>query len=236
MSYFSPDFIHFFEDLAANNCNTWLAENRHRFEFVVKKPFEEFAEELIMRVALEDTSMQTEMGDAVYRLKRDEFSAKSKSMYNEYMAVCIGKNGRFDRSTPSLYVECSPKGVYINIGIQEFEKQGLENFRTSLTQDFKALKFIQSRPAFVEKFGRIHAERFHILPEHWRNFAGAVPWLYSRSMYIEAQLPPEALFDPDLGGIIMEYFYNALDFINFLKDSIQKKAARKQETMAISTK
>lgn len=236
MSYFTPDFIHFFEDLANNNCTSWLAENRNRFEFAVKKPFEEFAEELIMRVALEDAAMQTDLGDAIYRIKRDEFSTKSKGAYNEYMAVCIGKNGRFDRSSPSLYVECSPKGVYISIGIQEFDKQGLENFRAALTQDFKALKFIQTRPSFVEKFGRIHAERFHTLPEHWRTFAGAVPWLYSRSMYIEAQLPPEILLDPDLGGIIMEYFYNALDFINFLKNSIQKKAVKRQEMMAMSTK
>jgi uncharacterized protein (TIGR02453 family) len=236
MSYFTVDFIRFFEDLAENNCSLWLSENRNRFEFAVKKPFEEFAEELIMRVALEDASMQTNIGDAVYRLKREEFSTKNRKLYHEQMAVCIGKNGRFDRSSPAMYVACSANGVYINIGIQEFDSQGLECFRNTLTHDFKALKFIQSRQHFIEKFGRIHAERFHTLPEQWRTFAGAVPWLYSRSMYIEAQLPTATLLDPDLGGIIMEYFYNALDFINFLKNAIQKKATKKLDLMAISTK
>ena len=38
-TYFSPDFLQFFKELAANNHKEWFDENRKRYETVVKKPF-----------------------------------------------------------------------------------------------------------------------------------------------------------------------------------------------------
>ncbi len=227
MSYFNIQFIRFFEELAENNNSTWFAAQRKRFEFEVKKPFEEFAEELIMRVALEDPSMKTELSDALVRIKREERIGNFKKPYHESMVVYIGKHGRFDLRVPTIRVECSAEGVLLTIGIQSFENQALDNFRCTLTKDFKALKYIQSRPSFVEKFGRIRAERFQILPDEWKHFAGAVPWLFSKNMTVETRFSAETLLDPDLAGIIMEHYYCALDFLDFLKNATQKQKAHR---------
>jgi uncharacterized protein (TIGR02453 family) len=226
MSYFNPQFIYFFEDLAQNNCTSWFAEQKKRFEFEVKKPFEEFIQELILRIALEDASMQTELSDTIIRIKREERVGNFKKPYNEFMAACIGKHGRFDISVPTFYIECSAEGILLKIGVQRFENQALENFRRALIRDFKTLKYIQSRPTFVERFGRIHAERFQSLPDEWKTYAGAVPWLFSKNMTIECRLPAKMLLDPDLGGIIMEHYYAALDFLVFLKQAMQKQQAK----------
>ncbi len=42
MIYFSPDYLEFFKELAANNNKEWFDRNRKRYETVVREPFKNF--------------------------------------------------------------------------------------------------------------------------------------------------------------------------------------------------
>jgi uncharacterized protein (TIGR02453 family) len=223
MAYFTKDFISFFKALENNNNSTWLSENRKVYDTAVRKPFEEFVEELIIRLALEEPSMAAELSDTLFRLKKEERVGGKDKPFRESMSACIGKHGRFDRTVPHLYIECDTDGVLLTMGVQSFDKQALENFRQFLISDFKALKYIQSRAIFVETFGRIHADRFQHLPEEWKSYGGAVPWLHSKNMYIQKVFPKEILLSHNLTDIIMEHFYIGLDFLNLLKSAMKKQ-------------
>lgn len=223
MAYFTKDFISFFEALSEHNNSSWLSENRKLYDTVVRKPFDEFVEELIIRLALEEPSMAVELSDTLYRFKKEQRTGIDLRPFRENMAACIGKHGRFDRSVPHLYIECSAERILLTIGVQSFGNQALECFRERLIHDFKALKYIQSRSAFVENFGRIHADRFQVLPEHWKDYSGAVPWMHSKNMYIQKIFPTEILLADNLTDIIMEHFYVGLDFFNFMKNAMKKQ-------------
>jgi uncharacterized protein (TIGR02453 family) len=223
MAYFTKDFITFFETLAENNNTAWLSENRKVYDTAVRKPFEEFVEELIIRLTLEIPSMSAELSDTLFRLKKEERVGLKEKPFRESMSACISKQGRFDRTVPHLYIECDADGILLTIGVQSFDNQSLENFRAFLIHDFKALKYIQSRTVFVETFGRIHADRFQRLPEDWKNYGGAVPWMYSKNMYIQKVFSKEMLLSDNLTDVIMEHFYIGLDFLHFLKNAMKKQ-------------
>ena len=51
MSFFTEDYLVFFQELAANNHKEWFDVNRKRYEKSVKEPFKAFTQHLIDELA-----------------------------------------------------------------------------------------------------------------------------------------------------------------------------------------
>ena len=51
MSFFTEDYLLFFQELAANNHKEWFDANRKRYEKSVKEPFKAFTEHLIAAIS-----------------------------------------------------------------------------------------------------------------------------------------------------------------------------------------
>ena len=47
MTYFSPDYLEFFKELAANNNKEWFDQNRKRYETAVREPYKNFLSQAI---------------------------------------------------------------------------------------------------------------------------------------------------------------------------------------------
>ena len=71
MSYFNPDFIAFFKELAANNNKDWFDENRKRYEDEIREPFKRFLRDLIAELAKENPALDIETKNAMFRINRD---------------------------------------------------------------------------------------------------------------------------------------------------------------------
>ena len=82
MGYFSPDYLDFFIELAANNHKDWFDLNRKRYEASVKKPFAQFTQALIDRIAVTNPSFQHVLAkDCIFRINRDIRFSADKTPY-----------------------------------------------------------------------------------------------------------------------------------------------------------
>ncbi len=71
MSYFTEEFISFFEELNENNNREWFHSNKKQYEKFVKEPFKQFIEELIYRIQEKEPDLAITAKDAIFRIYRD---------------------------------------------------------------------------------------------------------------------------------------------------------------------
>lgn len=58
MSYFTSEYLTFFEELSRKNNKVWFDANRKRYEEHVKRPFETFVDAMIDLIKAEDPKLR----------------------------------------------------------------------------------------------------------------------------------------------------------------------------------
>ena len=107
MNPISTEFNQFFKELAANNHKDWFDLNRKRYETHVKKPFEDFVEQLIEAVQKEDKSLNPKPKDCIFRINRDiRFSKDNCAAFLLPQPVAQAESKTFSRD---LLYHCQKK-------------------------------------------------------------------------------------------------------------------------------
>ena len=132
MSYFTHDFIDFFKDLTVNNSKDWFDANRKRYEKSVKKPFENFIDEMIARVSADDPSIAITAKDAMMRINRDTRFSPDKTPYKTHASAIISSGGKKDKSIPGMYIQFDANEVRIYGGAHMLEKDQLQRIREAI--------------------------------------------------------------------------------------------------------
>lgn len=122
---FSPNALTFLTDLKANNTRDWFAENKKTYEFDVKLPANDFADEMagqfLSMTGLEHTSK-------VFRVHRDVRFSKDKTPYNSHLH--IGFTPICDAASPPMwFFGVDPDKLTVGCGNMGFDKASLERFR-----------------------------------------------------------------------------------------------------------
>lgn len=94
MAHFTQDYLDFFKELAANNNKDWFHGNKKRYEASVKKPFEEFVQDIINRTSELDDRFAGEAKKAVFRIYRDVRFSKDKTPYKLNCSAIIAPGGK----------------------------------------------------------------------------------------------------------------------------------------------
>lgn len=220
MSFFTPDFIAFFEELAENNHKTWFDANRKRYENSVKKPFQNFIAHLIDRVQEDDPSVQITPKDAIFRINRDIRFSKDKTPYKTNVSAIISPGGRKDKSYPGIYVELKTDEIRYYGGAHMLEKQQLSNVRNHIashSEDFEALLNAQD---FKEKFGEIRGDQQKRIPKDLKEAAEKQPLIFNKNFYYFAKLDAKYIMQDDLADVLMEYYFAAKPMMMFLREGM----------------
>lgn len=155
MSYFSPDFLTFFEELAGDNSKDWFDENRARYHRVIKDPWYVFVKDLIKAVQKDDPYLDLEVKNAVFRINRDIRFAKDKTPYKLHVAAAICRGGRKAMHYPGIYVHLGQDGVHLGSGCYQPDKENLRAIRKALVAYPKRVKKILENETFVKTFGEM---------------------------------------------------------------------------------
>ena len=155
MAYFTPDFLQFFKELAANNNKDWFNENKKRYEREVKKAFELFITDMISRLAKDDKAIQIQAKDAIFRIYRDIRFSKDKTPYKIQASAIITPGGRKDMLTPGLYIELTPEHARAYSGVYMPDKESLYRIRTYISTHGDELRKLLRDKDFVNRFGEI---------------------------------------------------------------------------------
>ncbi|MCB9185506.1 MAG: DUF2461 domain-containing protein [Flavobacteriales bacterium] len=207
MSYFTPDFLEFFKELAANNNRDWFTENKKRYEKSVKEPFSAFIQDVIDRATEEDESFAGQAKDAVFRIYKDVRFSKDKTPYKLQASALIAPGGRkLGMGTPGMYLELGPEHFRFYSGLYMPEKEALQRVREYILKHSDQFDKLLNEKQFVDNFGEIRGEKNKILPKEFKAAAEKQPLLFNKQFYFFAELPPETVLKEELVDVVMGYF------------------------------
>lgn len=199
MGYFSPDYIDFFIELAANNHKDWFDQNRKRYEVSVKKPFAQFTQTLIDRIAVSNPSFQHVLAkDCIFRINRDIRFSADKTPYKLMCSAVVSPEGKKSTAINGIYFELSPEHVRVYGGVYEIDKANLLDLREGIASNKTEFQRLISEPSFRSFYGSIHGEKNKILPEHLKTAALEEPLIFNKQFYFYATFPAELILQDKL--------------------------------------
>jgi uncharacterized protein (TIGR02453 family) len=216
---FTPDFLAFFRDLAANNHREYFHAHKKRYETSVKQPFADFIGLLIAAIRQEDPRVRISPAQAIFRIHRDVRFSQDKSPYKLYASALIVPGTRRITGDTGFYLEFSPEHCGVYGGLYQPDKQQLENVRTAIAQDPGRLDRLMSAPAFRERFGEILGEKNVRLPAHFQSVRAVQPLIAHKQFYFRALLPAETILRPDLPDLLMAYYRAAKPLNDYLEEA-----------------
>lgn len=212
-TYFSPDFIQFFIELASNNHKDWFDENRKRYEQTIKEPFKSFVGDLAMHLAKYESTLVQEPKNLIFRINRDIRFSKDKRPYKTFVSAIISSGGKKDKVMPGMYFELSPEGLIIYGGVFQPGKEQLEDIRYHIANNPSEFKELINDTSFKRHFGEVLGEKNVRLPKELQPAAETEPMIYNKQFYFKTSLPPKVLLSSDL-LFIMEKCFVAMKPIN----------------------
>lgn len=220
MIYFSPDYLEFFKELAANNNKEWFDRNRKRYETVVREPFKNFIGQLISEMSKSDPELDIEAKDAIFRINRDIRFSKDKTPYKLNNSALISPAGRKDKNNPGIYLEFGPEMLGVYGGIYMPSPTQVQKVRSYMLENLEEWEKSLSTPSFKKAYGEIQGEKSKRIPKEFREAAEKHPMLYNKQWYYHADLSPQVILGEKLMVTILDLWQKAQPVKNFLSKAI----------------
>lgn len=217
MTYFEPDFISFFKELAANNHKEWFDANKKRYEKVVKAPFATFVGDLILALRPEVPDLAVEPKDCIFRINRDIRFSADKTPYKTQMSALVSPGGRKAMaSLTGVYVEIGPEYIGVYGGMYMPDKEQLLDVRQHIRYNLDAFKKAYTNPRFVKAYGNIQGEKNKRLEAGLAEAAQTEPLVFNKQFYYYSKLPATAILTDNLIPTILQHYNDASAVRNFL--------------------
>lgn len=220
MVYFSPDYLQFFKELAANNNKDWFDDNRKRYETVVRDPFKSFISDLIREMAKSDPELNIDAKDAIFRINRDIRFSKDKTPYKLNNSAIISPEGRKNKNHPGVYLEFGPEKLAFYGGIYMPSSQEVQKVRSYMAQNAEELQAIVNAKDFKAAFGEIHGEKSKRVPKEFLESAEKLPLLWNKQWYYFTHMEPGNILREDLIDLLLDLRTKSLPMKNFLSQAI----------------
>jgi uncharacterized protein (TIGR02453 family) len=221
-NYFSPDFLQFFKELAANNHKDWFDENRTRYETVVKKPFEVFVQHAIDEMSKLDPRLaELDPKKCIFRINRDIRFSKDKAPYKLNRSAAISVGGRKEMTEPGIYFEIGPEHVRFYTGVYSPDKDSLMKVRKHIAANLKEFNAIITEKAFVNIWGEIQGDKNKIIDKSLREAAEMQTLLYNKNFYVYTTFEAELVHGPIIQEMGKAY-KSAQPFMNFMASALKK--------------
>jgi len=206
MAWFTHDFELFFRELKENNDKAWFDKNKKRYETHVKKPFEKFVNDMILRMQQYDPECRIEPKDAIFRIYRDIRFSNDKTPYKTQMSAIIGRGGRKDHNVVGMYIEVGDRHLRLYGGVYMPEKEQLQAIRQEILYNLDAFDKAISEKNFKKYFGTVRGERNKRLPEEFSEVESKQPLIANKQFYYFTELDPALITSDRLVDKLYEMY------------------------------
>lgn len=221
MSYLSPDFITFFNELANNNHREWFHANKKTYESAVKEPFRKLVADLIDEVHEDDPDVRIEPKDAIFRINRDIRFSKDKTPYKTNVSAVISPGGRKDKTTPGFYFEVKATGIGIYGGLYMLDKHQLLNVRNHIAGSLEAFDALLNEPAYKKEYGgTLLGDQHKRIPPEFRDIVEEQPLIANKAFYYHSELPAKHITSEKLLDTLMEKYFIAKPMKEYLTEAL----------------
>ena len=223
MSYFTSEYLTFFEELSRKNNKSWFDENRKRYDEHVKRPFQSFVDVMIDLIKAEDPEVAITAKDAVFRINKDIRFSKEKTPYKTHMAANVSKEGRRSKEWPGFYFQFGADRVAVGGGTYVVEPATLIKIRKAIAGDLSRFQKLVRAKAFTAAYDTLQGERNKVLPPEFREAVAKEPLVANKQFYYMSNLDPSLLLKKDLPNRLLSYYRAGRDINSFLKSAMTVK-------------
>lgn len=220
MSYFTRDFLTFFSELEKNNNRDWFLENKKRYEESVKKPFEDFVQDMIYRIHEDDENMTCTTKEAIFRIYRDVRFSSDKTPYKTHVSAVIGNGGKKNHTDPGTYLELSSKHIRFYGGIYQLSKDQLEKVRGFLSSNPNEFKRLLNDKNFKKHFGIMRGEQNKRISKEFTKALDKQSLIANKQFYFFSELEPKTILEKNLPEKLMKCYFAAKPMNLFLKKAL----------------
>lgn len=220
MSFFTPAFFKFFEQLEKNNNKEWFEVNRKTYENEVKAPFKKFVTHIITELAKDQPDLLRDASKCIFRINRDIRFSKDKSPYKNNVAAVFNRSGTKDMR-PGYYLHIGAKELFIGGGMYMLDKEQIEKVRQEIYYNAPEFKKIISEKSFKSLY-TVEGEKNKALTPDYKEFAKEQPLIANKQFYFHGNLTREDILSKDLDKRVLKYFKAGAAFNDFLMRAISE--------------
>ncbi len=218
----TTESLQYLYELSQNNNRDWFEKNKKRYEANLKKSFEAFVGELILRLKSFEPDFQIQPKDCIHRIYRDTRFSADKTPYKTHVSAVFTPRGRQTMDVPGYYMQLSYGSLMIGGGAYFLDKEPLTKVRTAIMQDTEAFRSLVFTGEFFDKFGELKGDKNKVLPPAFKEAAKKEPLIANKQFYFMAELDPELCLQPDFPEFVAAYFQAAQPINAFFRDAIGK--------------
>ncbi len=216
--YFSRETFRFLKELAANNDRAWFADNKARYETVVKEPALRLIQDFTPHLRKLSPHFQA-TPRSLFRLYRDIRFAKDKSPFKTHTGIQFRHDRGRDVHAPGYYFHIQPGQVFVALGLWHPDNATLRTIRERIVEAPSAWTRASRGKGFTGSF-ELEGERLKrpprgFDPEHplvedlkWKDFIGT------------AELSEAAATSPDLPETLARVWGAGTPFMKFLCEAV----------------
>jgi uncharacterized protein (TIGR02453 family) len=221
MSFFTPAFFKFFDQLEKNNHKEWFDANRPTYEKEVKEPFKKFVTLILNELAKDQPDILKDASKSIFRINRDIRFSKDKSPYKNHVGAVFSRSGTKD-TRPGYYLHLGAKEIFIGGGMYEVDKEKLEKIRQEIFYNNDSFKKIINEKNFKAYYGMIQGEKNKILTPEYKEFAKEQSLIANKQFYYMGKLKKEDVLSKDFDKTVLKYFRAASKFNEFMMHAISE--------------
>jgi uncharacterized protein (TIGR02453 family) len=132
---FKPALFRFLRELAQNNHREWFAENKKRYEELIKEPARQFIIAFgprLQKISPHFRADPRPVGGSLFRIYRDTRFSKDKTPYKTHVGLHFRHAAGKNVHAPGFYLHIEPRQVFTGVGIWHPDAQTLKKIRHTL--------------------------------------------------------------------------------------------------------
>ncbi len=154
-SYFSPALFSFLTELKENNTREWFADNKERYEELVREPalrfIEDFREPLRHISPHFEASAKT-VGGSLFRIHNDVRFSKDKTPYKTHVGIHFRHERAKDAHAPGFYLHLESRNCFTGAGLWRPETKLAYKIREYIAANPDKWVSILDAGAFADNF------------------------------------------------------------------------------------
>ena len=133
--YITPGLFDFLRELKQNNDKAWFAENKQRYESVVREPLLKFITDFTVHLAKVSLHYQADprkVGGSLFRIHRDIRFSPDKTPYKTHAGIQFRHESGKDVHAAGFYLHLEPGNVFTAIGVWQPDSETLGKIRDTI--------------------------------------------------------------------------------------------------------
>ncbi|MEM6639067.1 MAG: DUF2461 domain-containing protein [Pseudomonadota bacterium] len=217
-AHFKPSMITFLRQLARNNTREWFADNKQRYEDLVREPALDFISAMgqpLADITPYFVAVPKKTGGSLMRPYRDTRFSKDKTPYKTNVGIQFRYEFGKDVHAPGFYVHIDPHEVFVGAGMWHPDREPLRAIRDAIVDDPKGWKAARDQRTFRRHFD-LAGSQLKTAPRGFDKSHPMIDDLRRKDFIGVKVMTHDVLYSPQLLKTMAQTFRAASPFMTFL--------------------